>query len=201
MRKKKVNPHRIPLPKNAVDKDAIIEETMKDDMAHGWLLVASALSDLGYDNISELSDAVNRFIETGSALDDETKNIQEKAAWESKEHRDAEIRRARSIPGIPNMPLNADKVKSPVELKAFKKKVQKVALQVALSVIYLGLEGTGRFSEDELKKIFFSADLTLAEIESGTNSFENIERELLNRMVSFELAKVNTTETTQTKEN
>ena len=56
MRKKKVNPHRIPLPKNALDKDAIIEETMKDDMAHGWLLVASALSDLGYDNISELSD-------------------------------------------------------------------------------------------------------------------------------------------------
>ena len=47
MGKKKVNPRRIPLPKNAVDKDAIIEEAMKDDMAHGWLLVASALSDLG----------------------------------------------------------------------------------------------------------------------------------------------------------
>ncbi len=140
--KKRVNPRRIPLPKNAVDKDAIIEEAMKDDMAHGWLLVASALSDLGYDNISELSDAVNRFIETGSALDDETKNIQEKAAWSSKEHRDEEIRRARSILGIPNTPLNADKVKSPVELAAFKKKVQKVAL----SVIYLGMEGTGRFS-------------------------------------------------------
>ena len=135
--------------------------------------MASALSDLGYDNISELSDAVNRFIETGSALDDETKNIQGKAAWSSKEHRDAEIRRARSILGIPNTPLNADKVKSPV----------------------LGLEGTGRFSEDELKKIFFSADLTMAEIESGTNSFENIEKELLNRMVKFELAKVNTTGT------
>ena len=114
MGKKKVNPRRIPLPKNAVDKDAIIEEAMKDDMSHGWLLVASALSDLGYDNISELSDAVNRFIETGSALDDETKNIQGKAAWSSKEHRDAEIRRARSILGIPNTPLNADKVKSPV---------------------------------------------------------------------------------------
>lgn len=153
--------------------------------------MASALSDLEYDNISELSDAVNRFIETGSALDDETKNIQGKAAWSSKEHRDAEIRRARSILGIPNTPLNADKVKSPVELAAFKKKVQKVAL----SVIYLGLEGTGRFSEDELKKIFFSADLTMAEIESGTNSFENIEKELLNRMVKFELAKVNTTGT------
>jgi len=32
----------------------------------------------------------------------------------------------------------------------------------------------------------------LAEIESGTNNFENIEKELLNRMVRFELAKVNT---------
>ena len=122
MGKKKVNPRRIPLPKNAVDKDAIIEEAMNDDMTHGWLLVASALSDLGYDNISELSDAVNSFIETGSALDDETKNIQKKAAWSSKEHRDAEIRRARSVLGIPNTPLNAYKVKSPVELAAFKKK-------------------------------------------------------------------------------
>ena len=42
MGKKRVNPRRIPLPKNAVDKDAIIEEAMKDDMTHGWLLVASA---------------------------------------------------------------------------------------------------------------------------------------------------------------
>ena len=69
-----------------------------------------------------------------------------------KQHRDAEIRRARSILGIPNTPLKADKVKSPVELAAFKKKVQKVALQVALSVIFLGLEGTGRFSQDELRQ-------------------------------------------------
>ena len=44
-------------------------------------------------------------------------------------------------------------------------------------------------------------EVTLAEIESGSNSFENIERELLNRMVSFELAKVNPDETTQTEEN
>ena len=58
------------------------------------------------------------------------KTYRRKTAWESKEHRDAEIRRARSVLGIPNTPLNADKVKSPVELKAFKKKVQKVALQV-----------------------------------------------------------------------
>ena len=85
------------------------------------------------------------------------------------------MRRAREIIGIPNMRLNSDKIKSPVELEAFKRKVRHVALQTALSVIYLGLEATRQFSLDELKKIFFSADLTLAEIESGVNSFEQIE--------------------------
>jgi hypothetical protein len=43
--------------------------------------------------------------------------------------------------------LNADRVKPPVELAAFKKKVQKAALQVALSVIYLGLEEIRRFGQ------------------------------------------------------
>ena len=175
MAKKKVNPRRVPLPKKAIDKDAIIEEAMKDDMAHAWLLVASVLLDMGYENISELSDAVNRYIETGSTLDSASQSLQEKAAWRLKEHRDAEIRRAREIIGIPNMRLNSDKIKSPVELEAFKRKVRHVALQTALSVIYLGLEATRQFSLDELKKIFFSADLTLAEIESGVNSFEQIE--------------------------
>ena len=32
MSKKKVNPRRIPLPRNAINKDAIIEEAMKDDI-------------------------------------------------------------------------------------------------------------------------------------------------------------------------
>ena len=127
---------------------------MKDDMTHGWLLVASALSDLGYDNISELSDAVNSFIETGSALDDETKNIQKKAAWSSKEHRDAEIRRARSVLGIPNTPLNAYKVKSPVELAAFKKKGAKGG---AAGCTVGNLSGPGRnrtFQPGRIKESF-----------------------------------------------
>ena len=67
MAKKKVNPRRIPLSKKAINKDAIIEEAMQDDMTQAWLLVASALVDRGYENISELSDAVNRFVETGSS--------------------------------------------------------------------------------------------------------------------------------------
>ena len=46
-------------------------------------------------------------------------------------------------------------------------------------MIYLALEGL--IDKDELKAVFFSADLTLAEVESGINSFDEIQRELLER--------------------
>ena len=38
MSKKKLNPRRIPLPKSEVNKDKIVQEAMKDDMYHAWLL-------------------------------------------------------------------------------------------------------------------------------------------------------------------
>lgn len=99
------------------------------------------------------------------------------------------MRRAREIVGIPDLRLNPDKIRSPVELETFKRKVKRVALYTALTVVYLGLEATGQFEMEELKRVFLSADLTMAEIESGVNSFEQIERDLLNRLVRIELAK------------
>jgi hypothetical protein len=52
-------------------------------------------------------------------------------------------------------------------------------METALCVVYLGLEGL--ISEDELKDIFFSADLTLAEIERGLTDFDTLQREVLRR--------------------
>jgi hypothetical protein len=46
-------------------------------------------------------------------------------------------------------------------------------------VIYLALERL--IDKDELKGIFFSADLTLAEVERGINSFDELQEELLER--------------------
>lgn len=69
--------------------------------------------------------------------------------------------------------------------------MKRVALHTALTVVYFGLEATGQFEKEELKKIFLSADLTMAEIERGVNSFEQIERDLLNRMVKSELPRNN----------
>ena len=160
--KKKTNPRRTPLPRNALDKDAILEEAVKDDMAHAWLLVAGPLLDRGYE-LPPLADAVSAYVNNATPKDDK-----------------AAMTRAEAALGIKKMHLDPDRVKSPVELEAFKKKVWKVAMHTALCVIYLALERL--IDKDELKDIFFSADLTLAEVEHGINSFDEIQREILSRV-------------------
>ena len=171
MAKKKINPRRIPLSKAAVDKDKIVEEAMKDDMYHAWLLVATALVDLEYAQPSEiqiLCDKVNLFAK--------------------KEATNDAMERADKLMGIgPKPKLNIERVKSPIELEKFKKKVKQIALHTSLAVICLGLESTGKFNDGDLHRIFFNADLTQAEIDEGLEDYNNLERQLLNKMVSIEL--------------
>ena len=159
--KKKTNPRRTPLPRNALDKDAILEEAVKDDVAHAWLLVAGPLLDRGH-YLPPLADAVSAYVNSATLKDNK-----------------AAMTRAEAALGIKKMHLDPDRVKSPVELEAFKKKVRRIAIQTALCVIYLALERL--IDKDELKEIIFSADLTLAEVESGINSFDELQEELLER--------------------
>ncbi len=159
--KKKTNPRRTPLPRNALDKDAILEEAVKDDMAHAWLLVAGPLLDRGH-YLPPLADAVSAYVNSDTLKDNK-----------------AAMTRAEAALGIKKMHLDPDRVKSPVKLAAFKKKVRRIAIQTALCVIYLALERL--IDKDELKEIIFSADLTVAEVESGINSFDAIQEELLGR--------------------
>lgn len=168
--KKKLNPRRIPLPKAAIKIDEIVEEAMKDDMYHSWLVVAEALVNLEYVNayeVQSLCDEVNEFSK---------KDADSKA-----------LAHAESLMGIgPRPRLDISRVKSPIELEKFKRKVTRVAMYTSLAVICLGLEKTGKFSKDDLHRIFFSADITLAEIDAGTDNYEEIEQRLLNQMVKIE---------------
>ena len=52
-------------------------------------------------------------------------------------------------------------------------------MHTALCVIYLALERL--IDKDELKEIFFSADLTLAEVEHGIANFDAIKKDILER--------------------
>ena len=165
--KKKVNPRRIPLPRNAINRDAIIEEAMKDDMSHAWLLVAGPLLDRGHE-LPPLADAVSAYV---------NKNT-------DKPTNRAVLTRVEKALGKPR--IDPSHVKSPVELEAFKRKVWRVAMETSLCIVYLGLEGL--ISEDELKDIFFSADLTLAEVERGLTDFDTLQREIVSR--AGEMGKV-----------
>lgn len=160
--KKKTNPRRTPLPRNALDKDAILEEAVKDDMAHAWLLVAGPLLDRGYE-LPPLADAVSAYVNHNTGNPDKNGLL-----------------RVETTLGYKRPNLDSSRVKSPVELAAFKKKVWRIAIQTSLCIVYLALEK--RIDRDELKEIFFSADLTLAEVESGINSFDAIQSEILSRV-------------------
>jgi hypothetical protein len=142
---------------------------MKDDMAHAWLLIAGPLLDRGYE-LPPLADAVSAYV---------NKNTDKPANR-------AMLARAEKALGFSKPRIDPSHVKSPVELEAFKRKVWRVAIETALCVVYLGLEA--HIGEDELKDIFFSADLTLAEVERGLTDFDALQREILTR--AGEMGKV-----------
>ena len=166
MARKKLNPRRIPIAKREINTEKILDEAMKDDMAHAWLLVANYISS---DELGQMADAVNRFIGRGS------------------ENGSSELARVSALIETRKPRVDPSGIRSAIDLERFRRKVERIALHTGLCVVCLGLESTGRFSEEDLKRIFFSADLTLAEIESGVNSYEEIERELLNHMVKIEM--------------
>ena len=61
-------------------------------------------------------------------------------------------------------------------------------MDTAICVIYLGLEQS--IDAGELKNIFFSADLTRAEIEHGLTSYEKLELELTGRVKDMKRIRI-----------
>ena len=175
-RSKKINPRRIPMAKRTFDREAMLEEATKDDMYRAWLLVLNALVEQGRaepDEFPALLDDVDDYMASQRFLGD---------------GKDGEIARAEKLMGIssPHPNLRPDSVKSAVELECFRKKVFRIATHIALCVICLGFNAAGRFTEDELRLIFFNADLTLAEIDDGRVSYDGLEEALRGYGVEIE---------------
>lgn len=175
-RSKKMNPRRIPMPKSAFDREAMLEEATKDDMYRAWLLVLNALVEQGRaepDEFPALLDDVDDYMASPRFRGD---------------GKDSEIASAEKLMGIssPHPNPRPDSVKSAVELECFRKKVYRIATHIALCVICLGFEAAGRFAEDELRLIFFNVELTLAEIDEGRVSYDGLEEALRGYGVEIE---------------
>ena len=175
MPKKKVNPRRIPLARKYVDKDAILEEAVKGKVADAWVLVANALYEEGYTDIDEIDQEVSHYLDSDAYVKADREEIRRAGALMSTQ------------PSASHMKV--ENIRSAVELEAYKKKAQSVALYTALNSICLGLMQTGKFSEEELRRVFFNVDLSLAEIESGRSTLKKIEKELAGRMVKDKMAR------------
>ena len=177
MKKKKLNPRRIPIAKSEIDKNAILEEATKDDMYRAWLLIASNLLELEYvdpEQIGVLADKINKQIGAKKFKAD-----------------DYEMRRIEKLIGLANPYGNLDvsQVKSSFDLEKFKKKVEKVAIHTSLCVVGFGLDASSTFSDDQLRRIFLNVDLTLAEIEAGCNSYKKIETILAEKSMMIQVVE------------
>lgn len=173
-KKKRVNPHRIPISMKNVDKAAIINDASYANLYFGWLLVLHAMLEQEAktpEEIGKLWDAADRAcVEEGL--------------------KQREIRKAEEIMGLrePYPNLNTYRIKSEVELRTFRERARKNAIFLALCSICLGLDGGGLLDREQLRHIFANVALTLAEIEGGCTTYQ----ELAEKIAQYGLTVVET---------
>ena len=156
--KKKTNPRNVPVDKRSISIDAIVDEAMKDDMQHAWLLVGSALIEqkiCSADEVKELRDSLKEIDAT-----------------------ETNIRHAEHLMGTKKRPgAKMDKLFTAADLKKLRANMEKLALHTAMCSICLGLEEKG-FTHEALKELFLAVDNKKSEIDSGTESYEKLERRM-----------------------
>ena len=158
MANKRINPRHIVVDKRNVNLDAIVDEAMKDDMHHAWLVIGKVLKEqeqLGLEEIKELRNSIKEI------------NASE-----------GNIRYAERLMGMKERPhVSLDDVSTAADLKKLKTNMEKLALHTAMCSICLGLH-ENRFSEERLRRIFRAVDDVQAKIENGEESYEELERQL-----------------------
>ena len=157
MAKKKTNPKSIVINKRTVNLDAIVDEAMKDDMQHAWLLVGTALMKQEQMDAEEIKELRN--------------SIKEPDATERN------YRYAERLMGTRERPhVSLDDVTTAADLKKLKANMRKLALHTALCSICLGLREEKGFSEEKLRKIFSDVESLKKGIEEGTESYDALEK-------------------------
>ena len=133
-----------------------------------WLLILPTLSEqenMSRKRILEIWDAVNEYASQPRPQDLKASE---------------ETRRAEKLMGLsmPHPHIDMDHIRTKGDLLAVKRKLKEDALHSALCIICLGLEETKQLSHEELRRLFFNVNLTMAEIESGITSYDRIAKQL-----------------------
>lgn len=169
-KKRKTNPRRIPISKSDIDRNAIIDEATRDNVYYGWLLVVKAMCEqdgMTNDTIMDAWNMVNQMTSGANGKHLDT---------------DAVSARAKEIMGF-GLPysISFSHIHSQVELDIVRRKIHVNAIYSAFFIICVAIEKLGKFTTDEIHRIFLCADLLQAEVEGGCNSYDNIAAELAER--------------------
>lgn len=165
-KKKRVNPHKIPLKKNTYDAKSLLYEEMHENLYFAWMLIIHTLVE---QNIAS-SDKVR---EIWLALDDSLityKLSQYQISYASNLLKTPEP--------YPN--LEIAQIRSEADVASFRRKARKEAIFLALCSLSLAFEKSACLSKNLLQKTFLNISLSLAEIDGGYMTFEKLNEDLCN---------------------
>lgn len=167
-RQKRVNPNKVPVSKDKINEAELIAEASTGNMYFAWLQILPNLVEMPgmtRKKIVELWHAGNDY-----AMEPRPANM--KAGEERI--------LAERLMGLrmPHPGIDLDRIRTRGDLLAVKRKLKEDARYSALCIICLGLKKTGLLSDDEIRHLFFNADITLAEIQSGSRSYEELAKDL-----------------------
>lgn len=165
---KRVNPRKIPVSANMKDVDRILAEAGKDNLYFAWLLVMSNLMDQEQEDapvIAELWESVKTYNETHREI-----------KW-------VDIHRAEQLFGfcIPCRNVRLETIRNAAELESVRSRLRKNSVAVAICALLLGIKHSGYYSDAELKRLYLNVELTLAEIENGSNTYKKLLKEVERR--------------------
>jgi len=163
-KKKRTNPNRIPIALGKIDRNELLASVSHDNMYYAWLLAIPALMQQeGFtsEKIIELWDAVNEYVSSPDLKGERL--MRELSAIEKGINCHAPY---------PSVPI--EDIRSKADLESVRRKLKKNAIYTAICMILVGLRATQAFDFELLGRVYFNADLTLAEIEHGYTSYGDL---------------------------
>ena len=165
-KRKRTNPKKIPVTVGDIDRHELIASVSHGNMYFAWLLMIPVLfqqEGISREQILSLWDVVNNYVSDSSFLG---------ARLNNELHAIEEIIGAKAP--YPSIPF--DRIRTKGDLESVRRKLKKNAIYTAICMILIGLNTAGGFDTATLRRIYTNTDITLAEIEQGINSFENLQR-------------------------
>ena len=163
-KQKRINPRRVPMPKDSAIAEQIIERASRGNSVYAWILVLHSM-------LYHVAESDEERLRAWNVAD----SVRVRESLDLKSIHDAE-----SIMGLrlPHPNLAKKQIASLGDAVTYERKAKENALFFGLCAIALGLQAANAYDSAQLRRIFANADLTFAEIEHGSTTYEELAKEI-----------------------